>query len=295
MSATYPNLTDEVLEHFLAQGFKKYCCSFYSTKEDDLLIRVIDKAIIHVIGTNSARGLVNYDNRIDVLAPEIQGNFVKGDYVLSKRSSTRPMEGAYFYIAKPIRSDSEHEASQAFEDVATCAAFISLFHGETVAAEPHFSGIYDIQNNSVAVKPVAFYVRNSKDTERLDQKMAVIIDEDTEWEFEAKPTCLSLIRRAHHENDASIKFLFMWLALEAAIGGGIERKKFALQTMKSDHLNEIINGLRDKRSSLVHDGKLVGFTHFENLQLKCIITMGLARSEPLRARLLAFLVSDLVA
>lgn len=289
-----PNLADDVIRHFTETGVNKCYCAYYATKPDGVLVRVVDKAVVHILGNTAARGLTTFHERIDVLFPEVQCGFVNGEYTLSERSQTRPMEGSYLFIATPLHNDTYDDISKASESVETCAAFISLLHGEFVATERHFAALYDLTANSVSATSGAIYVRQVADQENLNQGMASILDAVETCDFAEKPTCLALIRRAHHETDSSIKFLFMWLALEAAIGDGKERKRFALETMASDTLNTTINMLRDKRSALVHDGELVGLSHKEYLQIKCIIIMGLSKSQDLRARLLAFIEDDLI-
>lgn len=290
----WPNLADQVVQHFNTIGVSKCYCAYYVTKPSDVLVRVIDKAVVHIIGANAARGITNFGERISVMYPEVQCGFVNGNYTFSQRSETRPMEGSYLFLAVPIHTDANAEISKASESVETCAAFISLLHGEFVATERHFAALYDLTTNSVSATSNDIYVRQTIEQESLNQGMASILDAVETCKFAERPTCLALIRRAHHEPDSSIKFLFMWLALEAAIGAGVERKRFALDTMASQLLNDTINSLRDKRSALVHDGDLIGLTHKEYLQIKCIIIMGLSQSQDLRIRLLAYLESDLI-
>ena len=294
LTVQWPNLADDVIRHFTDMGVNKCYCAYYATKPDGVLVRVVDKAVVHILGNAAVRGLTTFHERIDVLFPEVQCGFVNGDYTFLERSPTRPMEGSYLFIATPIYSDNSDEISKASESVETCAAFISLLHGEFVATERHFAALYDLTANSVSATSSAIYFRQTADQESLNRSMASILDVVETCDFAEKSTCLALIRRAHHETDSSIKFLFMWLALEAAIGDGKERKRFALETMASDTLNTTMNMLRDKRSALVHDGELVSLSHKEYLQIKCIIIMGLSQSQDLRTRLLSFIENDLI-
>lgn len=293
MQMTYPNLPDSVAEKFTELGAVNCYCAYYVTKPHGVLARVLDAAIAYTLGNDASRGLVNVNDKIEVLSSQIQCGFIDGNYTLSEGSLAMAMEGSYLFIATPIYDESVEAVSKASESVETCAAFISLLHGEFVATERHFAGLYSLIEDKVTVSQTVF-VRQTDQDEFLNQRMAIILDEANDCSFLNKPTCLSLVRRAHHEQDSSVKFMFMWLALESAIGNGKDRKNFAVSTMKSDVLNDAINNLRYKRSEMLHDGNLVGLSHKEYLLIKCIIIMALSQNNDLRTRLLSFLTSDLI-
>jgi len=125
--------------------------------------------------------------------------------------------------------------------------------------------------------------------------MARIVDEERNCDFTKNDKAMSLLGRAHKEKDSSVKFLFMWLALESILGSGRERERFALEVMESKTLNEVLNELRAIRGALIHDGQYVELTQEIYLKIKAVCLMGLTNNSSLRRRLLDYITGALSA
>jgi hypothetical protein len=232
---------------------------------------------------------------INVLAVEILKIFDGDNAKVYGNQFKRRMSGPYLQFMRPIMSvdgeDGNLEKDKALTEIRRCATLVSTMHGEFVAQESHFSCIYNLNDNIVTVATDPIYVRQTKSTEHINQGLAAIIDQERSFTITGSEKCLDLISRAHHERDSTVKFLFMWLALEAALGDGKARRNFALGVMKSDALNDIINSLRDRRSLIVHDGENIVMEQLEYITLKAIVLMAMSGNHNIRTRLLEYVLS----
>lgn len=221
--------------------------------------------------------------------PEIRQHFLAGSPSLKVAGGGQSMHGSYLFISVPLPNHDASAGARAAEEVESCAAFASLLHGEFVATERHFAATYDLQTGTCSQSSPGIYIRQTAEQEVLNQGLAVILDRSDDSQLEYNATALSLLRRSHHERDATLKFLFLWLALESVLGNGRQRRHFALEVMESESLNEIINRLRARRDALLHDGLLIGLDQKDYLRIKCVLIIGLSQSHELRKSLLAYL------
>lgn len=285
----FPVTPSKILNYFTSLDYKKYFYAYYSTKPNNVLSRVIEEAVRCTLPPHSVFALSNFVEENNVLSPEMQTHFVDGQCVMKASRESRPMLGSYLLFAVPLPDHENENSSDIPQKIEFCAAISSLFHGEFVANELHFSGFCDLILNNTTVFSPSLYVRQSFEQESLNQEIANILVQVRQREFLISTTVLSLIHRSHHERDSSIKFLFMWLALEAVLGKGHSRRHFAIDIMKSEKLNCIMNELRRKRDALLHDGQMLTLDHLEYLRIKVIVIMGLTQSRELRRRLLSHL------
>lgn len=294
MKSKLPGIPDHIRSSFKTKGYSKCFCAFYVTKPNGILLNLVSNVVASVLGDYAMFGAVNFKVKNNVMFPEMQFTFIDGNLSLLNRGTIRPMKGSYLVLAKPIDRDERDIVSTISAEIETCAAMISLMHGELVALERHFSASYDLNVTRVVATGGPIYIRQTIEQDDISQGMAKILNMVESVEFIDKPNVLALIRRAHHEPDSSIKFMFMWLALEAAIGDGKARRSFALEKMGSEKLNKVMNTLREKRSALVHDGILVGLDYKEYLQVKCIIIMAMVERADIKKSLLRYLEVNLL-
>lgn len=294
-----PNLSPTMIGHLAQNGYDVCYVAYYSTKPVEVLVNVIEEAKKAHLGPDGLVDLVNFPECIGVQRPVIQVHFLDGEYRFLVDDAPRPMQGTYLRIMCPVRhwqpvttTDDEKNARLSVEN---CASLISLLHGEFVTLEMHYSAIFALSSNQTISSSDERAVRQTFADEHLNQGMARIIDEEGDCNFVRNDTAASLLRRAHQEKDSSVKFLFMWLALESILGAGGERKRFALEVMKSEPLNEVLNELRKLRNALVHDGQFVELTHQIYLKLKAVCLMGLTNNSSLQQRLLDYVTGVLSA
>lgn len=293
-----PHLSPEMIQKLAQGGYNACFVAYYSSKPEGVLAGVIDEAIRGHLHPDGLVDIVIFPE-IKVLRPIIQAHFVDGSYQFTVDNKPKPLWGSYLRIMHPIsnwdKSKTTEEEAAAKRSVATSAALISLLHGEFVALELHYSAVIALSANEQIAETDSTYVRQTLADEHLNQAMAAIIDEERASDFAHNETAMSLIRRAHREKDNSVKFLFMWLALESILGSGRERKRFALEVMKSEALSDVMNELRSMRDGLVHDGTFVELTHRVYLKIKAVCVMGLTNNQKLRDRLLDFILTDLAS
>lgn len=286
-----PTLPPSVLHHFVQRGHSQCYAAFYSAKSNEILTGVLVKALTYSLPSNSCADMLHFREKANVLSPEVQQHFIDGAPTLISREALRPMHGTYLVFATPVTSDDPESESRAFLAIENCAAIAALFHGEFVATERHFAAVYKIDIGETIVTSPGLYIRQTLADESFNQQIAKLIDETSDIDLVDNAVATSLLRKAHHERDPSIKFLFLWLALEATLGDGTARRRFCSETMHSEYLNDLINELRTKRDAMVHDGRLPELDLREFISLKCIIIMGLSNNQPLRDRLLSYLSS----
>jgi hypothetical protein len=284
---------------FVSKGYNACQLALYSTKAADVLTRVVLEAARVCLHPDGMVDMVVFGERIHVMRPRIQAHFIDGAFTFVADECPRPVLGSYLQIVCPISGNSEEaEASGEFNAsaaVENCATLISMMHGEFVALERHYNARIALIGNETSVQTEGRFIRQTMEHEPLNQKMARIFDEQGDSGLLQNSTAMSLLHRAHHEDDDTNKFLFMWLALEVILGSGNDRRRFALDTMQSEPLSVVINELRMTRDALVHDGAFVRLTQQVFLRVKCIILMGMAANETTRRRLLDFLLIDLAA
>lgn len=293
-----PALSPEIVEKLKRGGYNVCYVAYYSSKSEGVLKGVVHEATRYHLHPD---GLVDIINMPEIRVPRsiIQAHFVDDAYQFMADRNSKPLRGSYLRIMCPIsnwdKSKHTEEALAAKQSVETSAAVISLLHGEFVALELHYSAVIILSTNGHIVESGSTYVRQTHADEHLNQAMARVIDEERGSDFEDNKTAMSLIRRAHQEKDNSIKFLFLWFALESILGPGHKRKRFALDVMKSEALNDVMNELRSMRNGLVHDGTFVELTHQIYLKIKAVCIMGLTNNQKLRDRLLNFILVDLAS
>ena len=294
-----PSLSPNIINHLKQNGYDVCYVAYYSTKSAEVLRGVVEEAKKAHLGADGLVNLVNYPERIEVQRPVIQGHFVDGKYSVLVDDAPRPMWGTYLQIMCPIRNwepaTTTEDQKNALLAVENCASWISLLHGEFVALEMHYGAVVVLSKNQSITSAAPRYIRQTLAEEHLNQAMARIVDEERACHFIQNNTAASLLRRAHKERDSTLKFLFMWLALETILGNGAARKRFALEVMKSETLNDVINELRVMREALVHDGKDVELTHRTYLKIKAVCLMGFTNNQSLRLRLLDYVTSVLSA
>jgi hypothetical protein len=286
-----PELSAAHISRYTELGVQQCFCAYYACKATAVLARLIDEASRQVLPENSAVDLVLYDDAFEALNPHIYQHFVKDNLTLGVGMKHVPIQGSYLRIVVPVaEGPTEDDAAASVERF---AALLSLLHGESVATERHFAATCDVSTGQLTMTTEPIKPRQTAETEWLNHGLATIMDETDSRDLVHNSTALELLRRSHHERDATLKFLFVWLAVEATLGNGTDRRKFALEVMKSESLNEIINDLRDKRNMLLHDGVLVDFDQKEYLRIKCVLVMGMSRNHGLRERLLQYLKEEL--
>lgn len=288
-----PAIPADVLDHFRDRGWSRIYCAYYSCKYDGVLQKVVAAAIQYTLHPDSVFRKIEYTEVGLALNPEIQQHFVDKEFCYRTALINRPVVGHYLMLATPIVIEDQGDAGSVSGNVETCAAMVSLMHGEFVATERHFSCEVDLEDGQKDIFAPWIYVRQTLDGENLNQGIASILDQEADVQFQRNPTGISLIRRSHHERDPTLKFLFMWLAVECIIGDGKDRRNFAIQEMKSEILNQVMVNLREKRSSLLHDGLMIELTHKDYLRIKCIVFMALTSNIRLRAGLLKYLEENL--
>lgn len=296
----WPSLSSAELQYLQSSGLKTCSVVFYTCKPNDVLSGLADKMMKMFLPAHSIYGLKQFDNTVQVAQPKIQLHYEGEDIRLRIDESKRPMVGSYLMVASAYIEDSSSEASQGSRAEIESAlhrgvAFLSLMHGEFVATERHFHGAINLVDGSASWASPSIYIRQAKGTEHLDQGIAIIIDEERQATFQKNDVAYALIEKAHHEDEGSIKFILLWMALEASMGNGHERREFALKRMKSDSLNDTINEIRKKRERMMHDGKLEEFTLVEYLTTKILIIMSLTHNKALQERLMKYLFTEVAA
>jgi len=294
--AGYPSLPAEAAAHLMQSGYRRCFYALYSTKQNDVLAGVVKEAKANILPQDSLIMLVSHPERHEALSPEVQTHFIDGQQTLVARECTRPIVGSYLAFITPLSGQTGNEdaiVADISRRTEECAALLSLMHGEFVALERHFVAILDLAANSASLTTPPLFIRQTSATEHLDQGLARIVDEERNCALTDHPKAMALISRAHHEEDGAIKFLIMWMAVEAVLGNGHKRKHFALSVMQSEPLNEMINHLREKREAAVHDGELTELDQKDYLRVKCLVLMALSQNPQLRVRILDYLINVL--
>lgn len=284
----YPLIPEATVHKFTQQGVQRCFGAFYSTRPD-VRVRLANEALKHILPLNSVIEKLDFTEVPEVRSPEIRQHYIEGGDNIKIAESVISMQGSYLLFAVPLPDNYGPVDTEIAEAVEACAAFLSLMHGESVATERHFSATYDFQSGAVSQLAQAYFVRQIADNDAPG--LTAILDQIEKRDFVYNSTAITLLRRSHHERDSTLKFLFMWLAVEAVLGKGGARRSFALDLMKSEPLDEVINKLRRKRDALLHDGLLIGLDQVEYVQIKCVLMMGLSQSDELRRRLLDYVIS----
>lgn len=70
--------------------------------------------------------------------------------------------------------------------------------------------------------------------------------------FDFKTLAARLFNSAMLQADLNLRFALMWMAFEAQVGDGKNRRKFCIDEMQSPELNALINSIRKIRDDLFH-------------------------------------------
>lgn len=289
MEIQFPDPAPEFMNMLNKKGYNAYYMALYSTK--NILARLMQDILNIYLHEDCAADLVNFDQRLHVLRPKTQYHFINGKPTLVADDGPRPLEGTYLRIMCPIRGTVEHieenGAGNIPADVERFAAMMSLVHGDFVAAERHYSVLCTRKSTSAFSEPVS--IRQTAENENLSIALANLFDEIYDCKFKFNHSIAYLLVKSHQETFDTTKFLFLWTAIEVLLGKGADRRRFAVDEMKSEKLNDTINYLRKIRDKIVHEGVFIFLDQKTLLKARCVIILSLSENHNLKQRVIEYI------
>ena len=288
----YPTIPKHIADYYTGLGYEGCTAAFYCSNSENVLVGVVRKAVLSTLNPHSQPILVQYpDGNVPSLT--VGRFFIDGIYSAKIIRAPHSFVGTYLLLTEPVTDMSPQASLHSAQNVRSCASIISLLHGEFVALECHYEAVYNFKPRKIMTPSPPLHIIQAPSHNKIDERVAKLIDGFIDFSLNLNQTITFFVMRAHQERDLSVKYLLLWIALEATLGSGKQRRRFALDVMKSSTLNDILKHLHEKRSDLLHDGSEVPLDHKNYLLIKCVIIIGLLQNNEHRMEMMAFVETEL--
>jgi hypothetical protein len=108
------------------------------------------------------------------------------------------------------------------------------------------------------------------------------------WSIEIKPLSRRLIAESYKQSDPYFIFLLRWMALETQCGQySSERRRFFIETLRSNRINEDVKAISDIRNAIFHGGERPDDLSCSTKRLELILRICCINSSELRNALIA--------
>jgi hypothetical protein len=263
------------------EAYIQYYSSDITVLDNDLLKAVIEGTGIQVFiqptqvrdGKGSAIELKTLRTRIFVC-------FEDGQAIARAPISNSILCGDYLAIYAPILRN-DHKAARF--TAGSAAGLVRLTFGHNAARQLHYEAVHNIVSGQAHYETENFvFVYKQQSQLLLDIRTLGAI---SSFKLYMRPRALEMLSRSASEFNSINRFIFQWLAVEAQIGDGAERRKFCIEVLNSQLLNGELRRLFGMRNAILKRVEEVDIREFDEYSILSFLRLSALRDGILRAKL----------